>query len=196
MTQAIPGSDAAATHLHTEEPAFFRKSAYLASYAYRRHLYVYKTVALPATMRIMRASDVAYESLRDDIIQWRLEPGAPLAEVELSARIGLSRTPVREALSRLIAEGLVSNAYGRTAVVTPVSREHIRKLFELREALDTQAARLAARRRDAAVFEALKREFLDVSSGSAQGDTGPDSTVALVLFPRGSARRSDRRRDG
>jgi GntR family transcriptional regulator, rspAB operon transcriptional repressor len=127
-------------------------------------------------MNIMRASDVAYESLRDDIIQWRLEPGTPLAEVELSARIGLSRTPVREALSRLIAEGLVSNAYGRTAVVTPVSREHIRKLFELREALDTQAARLAARRRDATVFEALRREFLDVSSGSAQSDIAPDST--------------------
>jgi DNA-binding GntR family transcriptional regulator len=131
-------------------------------------------------MRIMRASDVAYESLRDDIIQWRLEPGTPLAEVELSARIGLSRTPVREALSRLIAEGLVSNAYGRTAVVTPVSREHIRKLFELREALDTQAARLAARRRDASVFEALRREFLDVSSGSAPSDIAPDSTAAAA----------------
>jgi DNA-binding GntR family transcriptional regulator len=129
-------------------------------------------------MNTMRASDVAYESLRDDIIQWRLEPGTPLAEVELSDRIGVSRTPVREALSRLIAEGLVSNTSGRTAVVTPVSREHIRKLFELREALDTQAARLAARRRDATVFEALKREFLDVSSGSEQNDTGPDSSTS------------------
>lgn len=122
-------------------------------------------------MNAMRASDVAYERLRDDIIHWRLEPGAPLAEVDVSARIGMSRTPVREALSRLIAEGLVSNTSGRTAVVTPVSRDHIRKLFELREALETQAARLAARRRDPVVFEALKRDFLAGPSGTERGDT-------------------------
>ncbi|MCU1442118.1 MAG: GntR family transcriptional regulator [Cryobacterium sp.] len=119
----------------------------------------------------MRASDVAYQRLRDDIIQWRLQPGSPLAEVELSARMGVSRTPVREALSRLIAEGLVSNTSGRTAVVTPVSREHIRKLFELREALDTQAARLAARNRELGAFEALKEEFLAGQSSSDPDDS-------------------------
>jgi DNA-binding GntR family transcriptional regulator len=108
----------------------------------------------------MRASDAAYERLRDDIIQWRLEPGTALGEVEVSARVGLSRTPVREALSRLIAEGLVSNASGRTAVVAAVSREDIRRLFELREALEMQAARLAARRRNAEVFSELKEAFL------------------------------------
>ncbi|MGO4105294.1 GntR family transcriptional regulator [Leifsonia sp. YAF41] len=111
----------------------------------------------------MRASDIAYERLRDDIIHWRLEPGTPLAEIEVSARIGVSRTPVREALSRLINEGLVSNASGRTAIVTPVSRAQIEQLFELREALETQAARLAARRRDTAAFEALKEAFLSAS---------------------------------
>lgn len=126
----------------------------------------------------MRASDVAYERLRDDIIQWRLEPGSALAEIELSARIGVSRTPVREALSRLIAEGLVSNSSGRTAIVTPVSREHIRKLFELREALETQAARLAARQRDPMVFEALKADLLAGSSGIETGDSGNSYVLA------------------
>ena len=102
---------------------------------------------------------MAYAQLRDDIIQWRLEPGTPLGEVEISTRMGVSRTPVREALSRLIAEGLVANTAGRTAVVAPVSRPEVRKLFELREALETQAARLAARRRDASVFSSLKAAF-------------------------------------
>jgi GntR family transcriptional regulator, rspAB operon transcriptional repressor len=108
----------------------------------------------------MRASEVAYERLRDDIIRWRLAPGTPLGEVELAARLGVSRTPVREALLRLTAEGLVSTDSGRSATVSEVSLDHIRDLFELREALEMQAARLAARRRDAAAFQALKTEFL------------------------------------
>jgi GntR family transcriptional regulator, rspAB operon transcriptional repressor len=108
----------------------------------------------------MRASETAYQLLRDEIIQWKLEPGTPLGEVETSLRLGVSRTPLREALSRLIAEGLVRTGPGRTAVVTSLSRRDIVELFELREALETQAARLAARRRNAAVFEALRADFV------------------------------------
>lgn len=113
----------------------------------------------------MRASDAAYERLRDDIIQWRLAPGAALGEIETAQRLGVSRTPVREALSRLVAEGLVSNGSGRTAIVARVSAEDVNRLFEYREALETQAARLAARRRDPAVFEKLRDRFLERSEG-------------------------------
>ncbi len=85
----------------------------------------------------MRASEVAYSRLRDDIIHWRLEPGTPLGEVELSERLAVSRTPVREALSRLIAEGLVSNDSGRTAIVAPaLARRHPRTLRTARSARD------------------------------------------------------------
>jgi DNA-binding GntR family transcriptional regulator len=115
----------------------------------------------------MRASETAYQLLRDEIIQWKLEPGTPLGEVETSLRLGVSRTPLREALSRLIAEGLIRTGPGRTAVVTSLSRRDIIELFELREALETQAARLAARRRDAAVFEALRADFLGGASATA-----------------------------
>lgn len=133
----------------------------------------------------MRASDIAYERLRDDIIHWRLEPGTPLAEIEVSARIGVSRTPVREALSRLINEGLVSNASGRTAIVTPVSRAQIEQLFELREALETQAARLAARRRDTAAFEALKEAFLSASLDTETSiDASGNSDATYILADR------------
>ena len=134
----------------------------------------------------MRASDIAYERLRDDIIHWRLQPGTPLAEIEVSARIGVSRTPVREALSRLINEGLVSNASGRTAVVTQVSRAQIEQLFELREALETQAARLAARRRDTAAFEVLKEAFLAATvdeSAEPRGRVEPGSVVSGRVEP-------------
>jgi GntR family transcriptional regulator, rspAB operon transcriptional repressor len=109
-------------------------------------------------MCAVRSSDIAYERLRAEIIDWVLKPGAPLSEIETAERIGVSRTPVREAFARLVAEGLVSSV-GRTARVAPLSRERIIELYELREALETHAAKFAARRRDPARFEALLAEF-------------------------------------
>jgi DNA-binding GntR family transcriptional regulator len=127
----------------------------------------------------MRASETAYQLLRDEIIQWKLEPGTPLGEVETSVRLGVSRTPLREALSRLTAEGLVRTGPGRTAVVTSLSRRDIVELFELREALETQAARLAARRRDAAVFEALRDDFVSATRSDSAEDRPYDLADAL-----------------
>ncbi|MDQ0801683.1 GntR family transcriptional regulator [Arthrobacter sp. SLBN-112] len=107
----------------------------------------------------MRASEKAYAALRDDIVEWRLAPGTVLAEVEQSERLGVSRTPLREALSRLTAEGLTT-AGGRGVVVTDISLEDIDELFELRETLEGRAAALAASRGDTATFEQLQRELV------------------------------------
>lgn len=107
----------------------------------------------------MRASDRAYSILREHILDSELPPGTVLAEVEQSTRLGVSRTPLREALSRLAAEGLVAAHSGRGLVVTGVSIDNITELFEVRQALEEQAARLAARRRDVRVFEELQAEF-------------------------------------
>lgn len=107
----------------------------------------------------MRASDRAYTTLRDDIVNWRLVPGTVLAEVEQATRLGVSRTPLREALARLSADGLVASQAGRGLVVTDVSADSIRQLFELRRALEEAAVRLAAQRREQAAFEALADEF-------------------------------------
>jgi GntR family transcriptional regulator, rspAB operon transcriptional repressor len=111
----------------------------------------------------LKASDRAYLTLRAEILDDELRAGTVLAEVEQSVRLGVSRTPLREALSRLAAEGLVSTHSGRGVVVTPVSAENVTELFEVREALEMQAARLAARRRDVAAFAALRIEFGDVN---------------------------------
>jgi DNA-binding GntR family transcriptional regulator len=107
----------------------------------------------------MRASEKAYAALRDDIVEWRLAPGTVLAEVEQSERLGVSRTPLREALSRLTAEGLTT-AGGRGVVVTDISLDDIDELFELRETLEGRAAALAASRGDTATFEQLQRELV------------------------------------
>jgi DNA-binding GntR family transcriptional regulator len=127
----------------------------------------------------MRASDRAYESLRSDILQWRLPPGTLLAEVEQSVRLGVSRTPVREALARLTSEGLTAPRGGRGAVVTDISVDHLGELFELRGALECRAAELAARRSDPPVFAALEAELL-ASRELVAASTDHTSYYALV----------------
>lgn len=92
----------------------------------------------------MRASERAYRALRRDILNWDLAPGAPLAEVELSERLGVSRTPVREAVARLVADGLAAAQRGRGTVVSDVSLDDLTDMFVLRRVLETESARLAA----------------------------------------------------
>jgi DNA-binding GntR family transcriptional regulator len=118
----------------------------------------------------MRASDRAYSRLRDEILDGVLPAGSLLAEVEQAARLGVSRTPLREALGRLAGDGLVASHSGRGVVVTEVSIENITELFEVREALEDKAARLAARRRDVSVFEGLQRELQDAAQLLENGD--------------------------
>lgn len=123
----------------------------------------------------MRASEKAYAALRSDIIHWRLTPGTVLAEVELSERLGVSRTPIREALAKLSAEGLTEPQSGRGVVVSEISLDHLDELFELRSALECRAAELAAQRCDPAVFHTLHRQLLNAgelitSDDPARGD--------------------------
>ncbi len=119
----------------------------------------------------MLASDRAYEALRDDILNWRIAPGTALSETELAVRLGISRTPLRAALARLALEGLVDTSRGRTGVVPDISVESIAQQFEVREALELQAARLAARRRDPAVFQELAESFAHATETLAEGGT-------------------------
>lgn len=120
----------------------------------------------------MRASDKAYNKLFHEIVDGDLAPGTILAEVEQSTRLGVSRTPLREALSRLIADGLVESAPGRGVIVTEVSLENITELYEVREALEEQAARLAAQRRDPKVFMRIAEEFTHADEMIAAGEEG------------------------
>ncbi len=92
------------------------------------------------------AADRAFDALRAEIVDGGLPAGYPLAEVEQALRLGVSRTPVREAFARLIAAGLATERGPRTLVVSDIEPDDVTALFDLRRALDEQAARLAARR--------------------------------------------------
>jgi DNA-binding GntR family transcriptional regulator len=85
------------------------------------------------------------ERLRDDILAGRLQPGLRLVECDLTARFAVSRGPVREALRRLAAEGLIEHWPHRGAVVRRLGEREIRELFLIRIEIEALAARLAAR---------------------------------------------------
>lgn len=85
-----------------------------------------------------------YGQLREMILTLEFPPGAPLGESDLSERLGVSRTPIREALGRLAREGLVRQYPGRGAFVSEISIPDIVELYQMREALESHAARLAA----------------------------------------------------
>lgn len=128
----------------------------------------------------MRASDRAYEALRADIVEWRLPPGSVLAEVEQSKRLGVSRTPLREALARLTAEGLAAAHSGRGVVVTDISLDHVRELFVLREALECRAAALAAERGDRTVFDQLHAQLAGAEGLLSPEDPSRQEYYGLV----------------
>ncbi len=90
----------------------------------------------------------------------------------------MSRTPLREALGRLAADGLVVQQSPRVTVVSDIDVADIRALFEVRRALEETAARLAATRADADVFAALAVEFAGV--GALDRDEGRDAYYALI----------------
>src|SRR6476469_1994837 len=98
-----------------------------------------------------------HEHLRQEILDNRLPPGSELNEVALSEQLGVSRGPVREALGRLASEGLVTVRPRRGAVVRSLSTEEFLELYQVREALEMMAVKLAVPRLRKEDFDELGR---------------------------------------
>lgn len=127
-----------------------------------------------------RASDRAYRVLRGEIVDGVLAPGTVLLEVEQAARLGVSRTPLRSAVARLVADGLVAGRSGRGFSVTEMSMESITDLYELREALEERAAALAARCGDRSAFRMLRAGFVAAPQLLEAGESGIQEYYALI----------------
>ncbi|GFE63226.1 GntR family transcriptional regulator [Litoreibacter roseus] len=100
-------------------------------------------------------ADDAYRALHDKIIAGDLKPGAKLREVEIAESLGVSRTPVREALRRLESDGLLTHAPHKGAVVKQLDFQSISELYKIREVLEGTAAGLAARQMSEVEIAAL-----------------------------------------
>lgn len=101
-------------------------------------------------------ADQVTDQVRHALLGGGYLPGSRINEVELASRFGVSRGPVREALQRLGAEGLVQHVANRGALVPVPTHARVRALFELREALEVGAVRLAAARRTDGDIDALE----------------------------------------
>jgi DNA-binding GntR family transcriptional regulator len=93
--------------------------------------------------RSISLGDRVYEMLREYLRSGRLSWGEPLREASLAVRLGVSRTPVREALARLASEGLVE-AHGRSFTVPTLTEDDVEDIYDLRVLLETEAVRQAA----------------------------------------------------
>jgi DNA-binding GntR family transcriptional regulator len=102
------------------------------------------TAATPDTLRNTSRSEFVFAALRDAIWDGRFEPGERIPEEEIARSLGVSRTPVREALRRLQERGMLSVGAGRSLVVAELSRQQVLELYAMREILEGSAARFAA----------------------------------------------------
>jgi DNA-binding GntR family transcriptional regulator len=102
-----------------------------------------------------RASDLAYEQLRERIVDLRLPPGATLNEQAVAAELGLGRMPVHEAVARLATERFVTVVPRRGTTVSVFQLEDVLTMFEAREAVECGVAHLAAERATDADIAAL-----------------------------------------
>ncbi|MEV7188858.1 GntR family transcriptional regulator [Kitasatospora sp. NPDC093102] len=96
-------------------------------------------------------------ALRERVLTGEIPSGTRINEVEIARELGISRGPLREAIRQLVSEGLLVHVPNKGAVVFEAGPEEVEALFELRSALETAAARLAAGRRDRKDVTALRR---------------------------------------
>jgi DNA-binding GntR family transcriptional regulator len=112
----------------------------------------------------------AARKLRLLIVRGDLAPGEQLLEVGLSEALGISRTPLREALKQLAAEGLVELQLNRSAVVAPLRRDELAELFEAVSGIERCAAELAAIRMTAPDFERLEALQMRIERHHRRGE--------------------------
>jgi DNA-binding GntR family transcriptional regulator len=131
-----------------------------------------KTAAKRASKKRARGSGAAavYDELRQQILGMDIEPGTLLDETELAERFNLSRSPVREALIRLSAEGLVQTLRNRSSIVAPFDITSIPSYLDAIELLYRVTTRLAARNRRPDQLAKIKALFEEHAAATKRDD--------------------------
>lgn len=106
--------------------------------------------------------EVVFQTLREAILMGKLQPGERLMELQLAQRLGVSRTPVREAIRKLEIEGLAVMIPRRGAEVAKITEKQLRDVLEVRRALEELAVQLACRRITREGIAQLKQAHLQV----------------------------------
>ncbi len=126
----------------------------------------------------MRLSEKAYSLIKEKVVTLELPPSAVIDEQLLMEELDLGRTPIREALQRLDAEGLVNVVPRRGTFVSDISITDLQKIFELRIVLEGLCARLAAERITRDELEKIKLVLSDLD------DVHNGNSVALMIIDK------------
>jgi DNA-binding GntR family transcriptional regulator len=100
--------------------------------------------SLPPVPGHSSLKDQAYRAIKEAILSFQLKPGDPLVESDLASQLGISKTPVRDALFELEKEGLVTKVLFKGSYVSELTPDDVKEIFEIRAVLEGLAARLAA----------------------------------------------------
>lgn len=111
-----------------------------------------------------------YEYLKKEIIFNHLEPGTVLVERQICSAGNISRTPVREAIQQLVAEGLATTLANKACVVSSITYEDIASVYEVREYIEGLAARLCAQRISESGLSDLRKYFQEMDSDLKEGN--------------------------
>lgn len=114
--------------------------------------------------------DVVFNTLRQEILTGKLKPGEHLREITLANKIGVSRTPVREAIRMLELEGLVKMMPRKGAQVADISQKELTDVLEVRNALEQLAIELACQRITPEQIEQLKENVVEFKAATRSGD--------------------------
>lgn len=116
--------------------------------------------------------DVVFQTLRQAILRGELEPGERLMEIHLAERLGVSRTPIREAIRKLELEGLVVMIPRRGAIVASITEKDLKDVLEVRRTLEMMAAEIACQR----ITPELLKELADAGEEFQQLQNTDDYT--------------------
>lgn len=130
--------------------------------------------------------DVVFKTLRQAILKGELEPGERLMEIQLAERLGVSRTPIREAIRKLELEGLVLMIPRKGAEVARISESNLRDVLEVRRSLEELAIDLACQRMTPEELEELKmvqeKFALAIRSGDAMQIAETDERYHEIIY--------------
>ena len=127
-------------------------------------------IELPALKADHSRSDRVYLQLKESITTVSLRPGTSLGEAEIARQLGVSTTPVREALQRLGQDGLVVLSRYRGATVAEITETDVREIYELREAFEPMAAKLAVPNLTERDFEEMRNAIARASAAITRGE--------------------------
>ena len=148
---------------------------------------------LPLVESLPNLSDRVYSILRHHIADQQLQGGSRLSVPRLAAQLGVSRTPVKEALERLARDGLVTMLPNRGAYVSLLRREDVDEIYQMREMLEGLATRVAAEQANPGLLshlaDLLRQGEVAVKAGNVEGHIQVDLEFHRLIRERAGNRR-------